>query len=139
MASDPRERFLCAYAPSHSVTPLSLTWGGAMSGPYRIRRAASLSAVAASALVTAVLGPVSNANAATWTGPVISVDPFNQGSCHGSTATNHQANVEPDTFANGSTIVAAFQVGRIYDGGACAIGFSTSTDSGATWNDGLLP
>jgi len=49
------------------------------------------------------------------------------------------ANVEPDSFSNGSTIVATYQVGRIYDGGACAIGFSTSTDNGATWTSGLLP
>ena len=47
--------------------------------------------------------------------------------------------VEPDSFSNGSTIVAAFQVGRIYDGGACAIGFATSTNNGATWTSGLLP
>ncbi len=56
-----------------------------------------------------------------------------------SATTNHQANVEPDSFSNGSTIVAAYQVGRIYDGGACAIGFSTSTNNGATWTSGLLP
>ena len=31
------------------------------------------------------------------------------------------------------------QVGRIYDGGACAIGFATSTNNGATWTSGLLP
>src|SRR5215212_4010832 len=69
----------------------------------------------------------------------IGTDPFTQASCHASALTNHQANVEPDSFSNGSTIVAAYQVGRIYDGGACAIGFSTSTDNGATWTSGLLP
>ena len=71
----------------------------------------------------------------------IGVDPFTQATCHASNTTNHQANVEPDSFSNGSTIVAAYQVGRIYDGGACAIGFSTSTDNGATWTStsGLLP
>ena len=69
----------------------------------------------------------------------IGVDPFTQATCHGSATTNHHANVEPDSFSNGSTIVAAYQVGRIYDGGACAIGFSTSTDNGATWTSGLLP
>ncbi len=45
----------------------------------------------------------------------------------------------PTRFSNGSTIVAAYQVGRIYDGGACAIGFATSTNNGATWTSGLLP
>ncbi len=69
----------------------------------------------------------------------IGVDPFTQASCHASALTNHHANVEPDSFSNGSTIVAAYQVGRIYDGGACATGFSTSTDNGATWTSGLLP
>jgi hypothetical protein len=69
----------------------------------------------------------------------IASDPFTQATCHGSTATNHHANVEPDSFSNGSTMVAAYQVGRIFDGGACAIGFSTSTDNGATWTSGLLP
>lgn len=69
----------------------------------------------------------------------IGVDPYTQTTCHASSTTNHQANVEPDSFSNGATIVAAYQVGRIYDGGACAIGFSTSTDNGATWTSGLLP
>src|SRR5512138_3929063 len=69
----------------------------------------------------------------------ISADPFTQATCHASATTNHQTIVEPDTFSNGSTIVAAYQVGRIYDGGACAIGFATSTNNGATWTTGLLP
>jgi hypothetical protein len=69
----------------------------------------------------------------------IGSDPFTQATCHASALTNHHANVEPDSFSNGSTIVAAYQVGRIYDGGACATGFSTSTDNGATWTSGLLP
>src|SRR5215213_4071150 len=69
----------------------------------------------------------------------IGADPFTQGTCAASAITNHKANVEPDSFSNGSTIVAAYQVGRIYDGGACAIGFSTSTDNGSTWTSGLLP
>jgi hypothetical protein len=69
----------------------------------------------------------------------ISTDPFTQATCHGSNTTSHQAEVEPDSFSNGATIVAAFQVGRIYDGGACAIGFATSSDNGSTWTHGLLP
>jgi hypothetical protein len=69
----------------------------------------------------------------------IGTDPFTQANCKASATTNHKANVEPDTFSFGSTIVAAYQVGRIYDGGACAIGFSTSTDNGSTWTSGLLP
>ena len=69
----------------------------------------------------------------------ISSDPFTQASCAASNTTNHHTEVEPDSFSNGATIVAAFQVGRIYDGGACAIGFATSTNNGATWTSGLLP
>src|SRR3954451_2313967 len=69
----------------------------------------------------------------------ISSDPFTQATCAGSTTTNHRTEVEPDSFSNGSTIVSAFQVGRIYDGGACAIGFSTSTNNGTSWTSGLLP
>jgi hypothetical protein len=70
---------------------------------------------------------------------VVSSDPFTQTTCQASSTTNHQTEVEPDTFSNGSTIVSAFQVGRIYDGGACAIGFATSTNNGASWTSGLLP
>ena len=69
----------------------------------------------------------------------IAADPFAQGTCAASALTNHHANVEPDSFSNDSTIVAGFQVGRIYNGGACAAGFATSVNNGATWTDGLLP
>jgi hypothetical protein len=51
----------------------------------------------------------------------------------------HQTEVEPDTFAFGQTIVSAFQVGRFFDGGGSAIGFATSTNGGATWTNGSLP
>ena len=51
----------------------------------------------------------------------------------------HATEVEPDTFAFGSTIVSAFQVGRIFSGGGADIGFATSTNSGATWTSGFLP
>ena len=67
------------------------------------------------------------------------VDPFSQATCAASGTTNHQADVEPDSFAYGSEILAAYQVGRIYNGGACAIGWSFSSDDGATWTSGLLP
>src|SRR3954451_25010587 len=69
----------------------------------------------------------------------VGTDPFTQATCQASATTNHRTLVEPDSFASGSTIVAAYQVGRIYDGGACAIGFATSTNNGATWTKGLLP
>jgi hypothetical protein len=51
----------------------------------------------------------------------------------------HRTEVEPDTFAFGSTIVSAFQVARIFGGGGADIGFATSTDGGKTWTSGYLP
>ena len=51
----------------------------------------------------------------------------------------HATEVEPSMAAAGSTLVAAFQVGRIFSGGGADIGFATSTDAGATWTSGLLP
>lgn len=51
----------------------------------------------------------------------------------------HNTEVEPDTFASGSTIVSAFQVGRVSGGGASDIGWATSTNGGATWTHGYLP
>jgi hypothetical protein len=51
----------------------------------------------------------------------------------------HETQVEPDSFAFGSTIVTAFQSGRFFDGGASNIGFATSKDGGRTWTAGFLP
>jgi hypothetical protein len=51
----------------------------------------------------------------------------------------HQTEVEPDTFRFGNTIVSAFQVGRVFGGGASNIGWATSTNGGATWTSGFLP
>ena len=51
----------------------------------------------------------------------------------------HKTIVEPDTFSFGSTIVAAAQSGRFFDGGASGIVFSTSTNNGASWTSGQLP
>jgi hypothetical protein len=51
----------------------------------------------------------------------------------------HNTEVEPDTFVFGSTIVSAFQVGRVSGGGSSDIGWATSTDGGATWTHGYLP
>ena len=64
----------------------------------------------------------------------VSVDTFtNDGS-------QHATEVEPDTFANGDTVVSAFQAGRFNrGGGASSIGFATSTDRGQTWTSGFLP
>ncbi|MBI4674925.1 MAG: exo-alpha-sialidase [Chloroflexi bacterium] len=63
----------------------------------------------------------------------ISRDPYTN------TSSQHRTQVEPDTFAYGSTVVAVFQSGRFYDGGASNIGWATSGDNGATWTYGFLP
>lgn len=63
----------------------------------------------------------------------ISSDPFTVG------PGQHATEVEPDMLANGTTLVAAFQTGRISPGGATAIGWATSTDGGSTWTNGFLP
>jgi hypothetical protein len=51
----------------------------------------------------------------------------------------HESQVEPDTFAFGSTVVSVFQTGRMVEGGASNNGFSTSLDGGRTWRAGFLP
>ncbi len=42
-------------------------------------------------------------------------------------------------LASSSTIIATQQVGRIYDGGASAIGYEISVDGGKSWTQGNLP
>jgi hypothetical protein len=56
-----------------------------------------------------------------------SADPFTNAS------SQHATEVEPDTFASGSTVVATYQVGRFFNGGASDIGYARSSDGGATW------
>ncbi len=63
----------------------------------------------------------------------ISIDPYT------TSDTQHQTEVEPDTFAFGSTIVSAFQTGRATGAGATNIGWATSNDGGKTWQHGVLP
>src|SRR4051794_26492399 len=63
----------------------------------------------------------------------VSTDPFTNAS------SQHATEEEPDTFAWGSTVVSAFQVGRFNNGGASDIGWATSHDGGSTWTHGFLP
>jgi hypothetical protein len=51
----------------------------------------------------------------------------------------HGTIVEPDSDSFGSTVVVAFQVGRVRGGGAGAIGWASSRDAGRTWRSGTLP
>ena len=57
----------------------------------------------------------------------VSADPF------ANATSQHATELEPDTFASGRTVVAAFQVGRFFNGGSTDIGFVRSGDGGATW------
>ena len=63
----------------------------------------------------------------------LSTDPF-----AGKDANQHDTEVEPDTFAFGSTIVAAFQAGRSDLGGSSDIGWATSENGGTTWKHAFL-
>jgi hypothetical protein len=63
---------------------------------------------------------------------VISSDPFSS-----PVPGQHHSEVEPDTFAYGDTLVAAFQAGRIYNGGSTDLGWARFR-SGA-WTSGMLP
>ncbi len=63
----------------------------------------------------------------------LSTDPFRGGGAL------HATEAEPDSFSWGSTIVAAYQVGRFASGGAQNIGFAVSSNGGRTWGQGLLP
>jgi hypothetical protein len=64
---------------------------------------------------------------------IVSNDPYANAS------SQHRTEVEPDTFAFGSTLVGAFQVGRFFDGGASNIGIARSGDDGSTWSRRFLP
>jgi hypothetical protein len=89
------------------------------------------------ALTSAVpASPASPATTAAATGVSLrqlSSDPYTN------TTSQHQTEVEPDSYAKGSTIVAATQVGRFTDGGSSNIGWATSTNNGTTWKSGFLP
>jgi hypothetical protein len=63
----------------------------------------------------------------------ISVDPLSD------VSGQHETAVEPDSFAFGNTVVAAFQIGRWRTAGASGIGWATSVDGGTTWKSGVLP
>jgi hypothetical protein len=86
-----------------------------------------------SVLALTVLLTVAIPASAQFTLKQISTDTFTDSDAQ------HATEVEPGMFAYGSTIVSAFQVGRVFGGGSSDIGFSTSTDGGKTWTAGYLP
>jgi hypothetical protein len=95
------------------------------------RRGRTVPAMLTGAVALALaLAPVAAANVAVLQ---ISSDTYTN------TDSQHATEVEPDTFAVGSTVVSAVQVGRVFGGGSSNIGFATSTDSGATFTHGYLP
>jgi hypothetical protein len=63
----------------------------------------------------------------------VSTDPYVNPS------SQHETQVEPDTLAWGTTMVATFQTGRFADGGASNAGWATTTDGGTSWSHGFLP
>lgn len=56
-----------------------------------------------------------------------------------SPAGQHETAVEPDSFSWGTTVVAAFQLGRFAQGAAARIGTAVSTDAGRNWRRAVLP
>jgi hypothetical protein len=104
-------RLLAMTISTHIPRPAA--WIGALA-------AGALLALAAPAAANAALTPVST-------------DPFTNAS------SQHATEVEPDTFANGSTVVSVFQVGRFFNGGSSDIGFARSGDGGTTWSHGFMP
>jgi hypothetical protein len=93
-------------------------------------RASAIAVVLFAVLVFPGLGPAAPPQ------PVqqLSTDPFS------GDGAQHATQVEPDTYAFGSSVVATFQSGRFFaDGGSSALGFATSQDAGQTWTSGFLP
>src|SRR5919206_4130548 len=87
------------------------------------RPVAALAAFATAALLAAAAPAAANVALTR-----VSADPFTNAS------SQHATEVEPDTFASGSTVVATYQVGRFFNGGASDIGWARSSDGGATWD-----
>jgi len=85
--------------------------------------------------LAAILGlvVVSAVSAASVLPQPISFDPYTN------TSSQHKTQVEPDSFGFGNTVVAAFQTGRFFDGGASNIAWATSRDAGRTWTHGVVP
>src|SRR5690349_24594718 len=100
-----------------------------MTSPITVRRALLVAALAA--VTSLVAAAAASANVSLTQ---VSADPFTN------PTSQHATEVEPDTFAHGSTVVAAFQVGRFFNGGATDVGVVRSGDGGATWDaPGFLP
>ena len=102
----------------------------------RASRTARWSALLLGVALTAALAAGAPAQAALPGVSEISSDPFAPDSLP---TASHATEVEPDTFAWGSTVVSAFQTGRVFNGGGSDIGWATSTNGGVSWVHGFLP
>src|SRR5256714_15433513 len=83
------------------------------------------------ALVFALVVQIRTASAASLI--QLSSDPFTNSS------SQHRTEVEPDTFSFGSTLVTAFQTGRIFNGGRLGIRLGAPHKNGTTRTKGFLP
>jgi hypothetical protein len=113
---------------AHAAASLSARRG-------RPSRARWTAAVSVAALVAAFAAAMP-AQAAQPGVTQVSSDPF---ALDSAPTAAHATEVEPDTFAWGSTVVTAFQTGRVFNGGASDIGWATSNDGGVSWTHGFLP
>jgi hypothetical protein len=110
----------------------------------KVKWGVGLAILVAAVTVPLVLGATGSANLAPGLTPV-QRDPFADGLGY------HASAEEPSLIAaknparagtqlsRKSTILAAEQVGRVYDGGASDIGYQVSTDGGQNWKYGELP
>jgi hypothetical protein len=108
---------------------------GALPRP-RLPRAAWWPATLLVAALAAAFATATPALAAQPGVTQVSADPYTPATAP---TGEHATEVEPDTFASGSTVVSAFQVGRVFNGGATDIGFATSRNGGVSWTHGFLP
>ncbi|HEV1993847.1 MAG TPA: exo-alpha-sialidase [Candidatus Acidoferrum sp.] len=132
---------------SNDTSGRGVTW--TLTGPGALSTQTTLSAefvapcgVTSNQIAMVTTTAVANAGAsATFTVTVSPLPGLTNLSCDTFTnsTSQHATEVEPDTFAFGSTIVSTFQVGRYFTGASSDVGFATSTDGGVTWTNGLLP
>ncbi len=99
--------------------------------------------VGATAVALIALAGAGAFNSAPLT-PVLT-DPFADGIGYHASAEEPSIAAAPnparagDRLSKRSTVVASYQVGRVYDGGASDIGYSISVDGGVNWKHGELP
>ncbi|HEY1348008.1 MAG TPA: sialidase family protein [Ktedonobacteraceae bacterium] len=102
------------------------------------RRLLAVPVILAVVVLASTIGYIARQPAAAQSAPFlvrqVSSDPYTN------STSQHQTQVEPDTFSFGSTVISAFQSGRFFaGGGASGIGWATSFDAGFTWQHGRLP